>query len=115
MSDTESAKDILQTAALRAEDVVQIAADKAEAILFRHADERTEAIAERAATRAIDGFFMRLGVDASNPISMQKDFAFVRSTRESFDLVQRRGLLTAVTVVVTGFMALVYAAITHRF
>src|SRR3990167_542769 len=105
---TETAKDALQLAASRAEDIVCVAAAKAEAILAAHAEDRTEAIAERAACKAIDGFFIRLGVDTRDPIAMQKDFATLRSFRESVELVKKRGLITAVTIVVTGVRAAVW-------
>lgn len=111
---TETAKDVLQLAAVRAEDIVEVAAAKAEAILAAHAEDRTEAIAERAAAKAIDGFFIRLGVDTSDPIAMQKDFATLRSFRESVELVKKRGLITAVTIVVTGVMAVLWAALNHK-
>lgn len=112
---TETAKDILQSAASRAEDVVQVAAEKAAAILALHAEERTEEIASRAATKAIDGFFLRLGVDTTNPLEMQKDFAHLRAWRESTDLVKRKGLTAAVTVIVTGSLAMFYAVFSHKF
>lgn len=111
---TETAKDVLQLAAERAEDIVDVAASKAAAILAVHSEERTEAIAERAAAKAIDGFFIRLGVDTSDPIAMQKDFAALRSFRESVELVKKRGLITAVTIVVTGVMAVLWAALNHK-
>ena len=111
---TETAKDALQLAASRAEDIVCVAAAKAEAILAAHAEDRTEAIAERAACKAIDGFFIRLGVDTRDPIAMQKDFATLRSFRESVELVKKRGLITAVTIVVTGVAAVLWAALTNK-
>lgn len=114
-NETEVAKDILQLAAQRAETVVEAAAATAESHLLHHAEERTEAIAERAAAKAIDGFFMRLGVDTTDPLSMQKDFAHLRAWRESTELVRNKSLTVAVTVIVTGILALVWAALSHRF
>lgn len=111
---TETAKDVLQLAASRAEDIVDIAAAKAEAMLAVHAEDRTEAIAERAACKAIDGFFIRLGIDTTDPIAMQKDFAALRSFRESVELIKKRGIITAVTIVVTGVMAVLWAALNHK-
>lgn len=110
-----AAQDVLQLAAERAEEVVRLAAEKAERILLLHSEEKTEAIANRAATKAIDGFFMRLGVDTQDPIAMQKDFAHLRSWRESTDLVKRKGLTVAVTILVTGGLAMIYTAFGHKF
>ena len=114
-NETETAKDILQLAAQKAETIVEAAAATAETNLLHHDEERTEAIAERAASKAIDGFFMRLGVDTTDPLSMQKDFAHLRAWRESTELVRRKSLTVAVSVIVTGILALIYAAISHRF
>lgn len=108
-------KDVLEAAAERAESVVQLAADRSAEILARHAEEKTESIAERAAAKAIDGFFLRLGVDTSDPIEMQKDFAHLRAWRESVELVKKRGMIAATTVIVTGGLAMLWAGISHKF
>lgn len=111
----DTARAVLETAADTAEEVVQLAAERAAFILAQHAEEKTESIAERAATKAIDGFFLRLGVDTKDPIAMQKDFAHLRAWRESVDLVKRRGIVAATTVIVTGGLAMLYAGFSHRF
>ena len=74
-----------------------------------------ERIADRAAEKAIAQFFTTIGVDASDPIEMQKDFAHLRAWRESMDLVKRRTIISAVTVVVTGFLGVLYALFSHKF
>jgi hypothetical protein len=80
-----------------------------------HGDERSQQVAERAAELAISGFFLKLGVDTSDPLAMQKDFAHLRAWRESMDLVKTRGIISAVTVIVTGILGILYAAFTHKF
>jgi hypothetical protein len=80
-----------------------------------HSDERVEKVASRAADLAISGFFLQLGVDTTDPLAMQKDFAYLRSWRESIDLVKRRGIISAVTVIVTGLLGIIYAVFTHKF
>lgn len=75
-----------------------------------------EDVAERAATKAITKMLLTLGVDASDDkamLAMQKDFAYLRSWRESIELVRRRGLITAVTVVTTGFLGMLYLMFKH--
>src|ERR1035437_5189070 len=111
---TETAKDVLQLAASRAEDVVQVASDEGKEVLADHVEDRIEATAERAATKAIAGFLLHLGIDTAIPIAMQKDFAALRSFRESVELVKKRGHATAVAVVVTGIMAVFWAAINNK-
>ena len=75
---------------------------------------KVEAIAERSASKAIEGFFLRLGVDVSDAdavISMQRDFAHLRSWRESIDLVRRKGLAASVTVIASGILGAIWIAI----
>jgi len=79
-----------------------------------HIEARIEDTAERAATKALDGFFLRMGVDTKDPISMQKDFAMLRAWRESSEMIKKRGLAVAVTVIVTGALGMIYAALTHK-
>ena len=77
-------------------------------------EEAVEKIAERASELAIQNFFIQLGVDSSDPLAMQKDFAYLRAWRESIDLVKRRSIITTVSVIITGLLGVVLAVITHR-
>lgn len=74
-----------------------------------------EDIAEKAAEKTVEKLFLRLGVKVSDPIEMQKDFAFIRGLRESTEMVKRRGLTAAVTTIVVGVMGLIYAHFAHKF
>jgi hypothetical protein len=53
---------------------------------------------------------MELGLDTDNPIELQRDFAHLRTWRESIEEVKRKGFLAAVTVVVTGALGLFWVA-----
>lgn len=106
---------IIKIAEEKAKEILAEAADKARELLEAHAEERIEKVAERAAQLAISGFFINLGVDTSDPLAMQKDFAYLRSWRESIDLVKRRGIISAVTVIVTGILGILYAFFSHKF
>lgn len=53
-----------------------------------------------------------LGVDTKEPFDMQRDFAFLRATREASDAVKRTGLLAAVGAIVLGLLGLVWAKVT---
>ena len=62
-------------------------------------------IAEEAAKTAIRDLLVAMGVDVQNPhslIEMQKDFAHVRTWRESTEAIKSRSLAAAVTFIVTG-------------
>lgn len=78
-------------------------------------EEQFEAIADRAANKALEGLFLHIGVDTQDPLAMQKDFAHLRAWRESSDLIKSRTIATAVGIIITGICAAIYAALTHRF
>lgn len=59
--------------------------------------DEVDLIATRAAERALEGFFMRLGVDAREPIDMQQDFAFLRGLRTGMENAKRRGVIALLT------------------
>lgn len=52
-----------------------------------------------------------MGVDASNPIEMQKDFHHLREWREATGKVRMRIILTVVGIIVTGLMGMVALAL----
>jgi hypothetical protein len=76
--------------------------------------EIVEDIAENAATKAIEGFFLRIGVDVSTPsavTSMQRDFAQLRVLTESIQLIRKRSIGAAITVLVTGGLGAIWMVI----
>jgi hypothetical protein len=110
-----SPEEILEHARSTARDIVDLARQEAETIFASHIGERTEQIAERAAEKAIAGLFTSLGIDTSDPIEMQKDFAALRAFREGVELVKRRSIISIVTIIITGIMGILYAAFSHKF
>lgn len=79
----------------------------------KRVDDQIEATADKAASKAIDGFFMRLGVNTSDPIAMQKDFAHLRKWREGVEQVVPVSIKTSVVVIITGLLGAVYAFFPH--
>jgi hypothetical protein len=66
-----------------------------------------EAIAEEAAQKALQKFFLTLGYDTSDPEeikALQNHFRFIRRWHDSSEIVRDRSLKTAITVIVTGFL-----------
>ena len=60
--------------------------------------------------------FMGMGINTEEPgdiIKMQADFAHLRAWRESTEAIKRRGLMAAVTVVVTGALGWIATLIWH--
>lgn len=76
--------------------------------------ESVHEIAQEVAKATVNEMLLGLGVDATDPdaiIKMQADFAHLRAWRESTELVKRKGLTAAVTVMVTGFLGLIWLAL----
>lgn len=74
----------------------------------------TEAELDKVIKSAVAETFVKLGVDASNPIEMQKDFQHLRDWRTTTDLIKRKSILTLAGIVVAGLTALVWVAVTGR-
>jgi hypothetical protein len=69
-------------------------------------DDEMERIAEAAADRAVGLLFERLGIRYSDPYEMQKDFAHLREWRLTCEQVRGKGMLTMLSITITGIVAL---------
>ena len=54
--------------------------------------------------------FLGLGVDAADPIEVQKDFQHLRDWRKTTDAVKTKGIMTVVGLLVAGLVGLVWVA-----
>lgn len=91
-------------------------------------------VADDAARRAVASTLTTLGVDHTNPLETQRDFAalrnlreligedefrrdlaYLRSLRQGLDAVKSRGVLTVVGLLVVGFCAALWAGIKAQF
>lgn len=77
-------------------------------------DADVEIIATLAARKALDQFFVQVGVDTSDPFALQKDFMHLRNWREAIEQAKRRGMLTIVSTIVAGVLGLIYMLLTHK-
>lgn len=69
-------------------------------------EEIKQAVREATQAALVDALFM-FGIDVSTPEAIQnfrKDMAHTRECRESVEQVKKKGLLTAVTVLVVGIL-----------
>jgi 2-iminoacetate synthase ThiH len=64
--------------------------------------EEVKAIATAAAKEAVKETLMQLGMSSVDPIEVQKDMAHLRNWRKAVEGVQTKGLLTMVTILLTG-------------
>jgi hypothetical protein len=57
---------------------------------------------------------MKLGMNTGDPIALQKDMQHLRSWRESTETIKRQGLMTAMAIIVSGTLALIWIAVSGR-
>lgn len=73
-----------------------------------------EAFAERAAEKAIERVFERMGIDTSDPkatIEIQRDFAFLRSIRNGASQVSIKALAMLAAMFLAAVLGTVYAVV----
>lgn len=66
---------------------------------------------EELKTLVADGVteaFTRLGMDPGSPLEMQRDFQHLRDWRLAVQATRKKGLITLVSVLVTGVIGLVW-------
>lgn len=56
-----------------------------------------------------------LGVDASEPLAMQRDFQYLRDWRTAVEATKRKGMLAGLTVLVTGALGLLWLGLKEHF
>lgn len=71
----------------------------------------TEAEIRRIVAQAVDETLTRMGIDAGEPIEVQKDMQHLRAWRESIATVKRQGIITAIGILTAGIIGAVWLAI----
>ncbi len=71
----------------------------------------TEAQLREMITATVQATLTSIGIDAADPLVMQKDFAWLREWRESAEEVKRKGLVALVTLAVTGIAGAVWVGV----
>lgn len=66
-----------------------------------------ERTASEAASKAVKETLVALGLNVNDPFEVQADMQHLRAWRHSIGTVKKQGLLTAVGILVAGFIALV--------
>ncbi|TGU44615.1 hypothetical protein EN788_22120 [Mesorhizobium sp. M2D.F.Ca.ET.145.01.1.1] len=70
----------------------------------------TEHELKKIVAEAVAETLLKLGIDASDPVELQKDMAHLRAWRESVQTVKQQGLVTAVGILVAGALGLLWLA-----
>ena len=65
----------------------------------------------RIVAQSVTETLMRLGIEADDPIEVQKDMQHLRAWRESVNTVKRQSFVTATVVIITGALGLLWLAI----
>lgn len=76
--------------------------------------EIVKAVAKEAAEEAVKRTLLTLGIDADNPLETQADMRHVREWRKSIATVKRQGLITAIAIITTGFIGLVWSSLSTK-
>lgn len=66
---------------------------------------------KRIVEETVEATLIRLGVNADDPIEVQRDMSFLRDWRTSTAAVKRHGLFTAIGVLVVSGIGLIWLAI----
>ncbi|AAT69463.1 gp04 [Alphaproteobacteria phage PhiJL001] len=65
----------------------------------------TEAQLKEIMEEAVNEALIKIGVDPSDPIEVQKDMQHLRDWRQSVESVQKRGLMVIVSTLTAGLLA----------
>lgn len=68
-------------------------------------------VAEKASERTVQRTLQGLGVDVTQPLETQRDFAYLRQLRASSVEVGRKGLLTMVGLIIAAVLAALWTGI----
>jgi hypothetical protein len=82
-----------------------------------HSDERTDAHVQAIARAVVLEFFVKMGVDASDPkslLELQLDFAHVRGWRRGTQIIKNTSMKAAITFLITGALGFVVYLFTGR-
>lgn len=71
----------------------------------------TEAETRRVVAEAVTETLLKLGIDTSDPVELQKDMAYLRSWRESIAQAKRHSIFTAIGVITAGILGLIWMAL----
>jgi len=71
----------------------------------------TEAEIRKIVAETVEQTLTRMGIEASDPMEVQRDMQHLRSWRTSTETIKRQGILTAVGIVTAGVLGLIWMAV----
>lgn len=106
------------------EDVKRIASETSNALLNESLPRIAQAAADLAVRNCVDREEMQqyvaeavkqtlvqLGIATNDPIQMQRDMQHLRQWRNAVESIQQKGILTIITILVTGLLAALWIGI----
>lgn len=70
----------------------------------------TEAEVRKVVAEAVSDTLLKLGIEVDDPMEVQRDLQFLRGWRQSSNTIKDKSIATAVAIVVSGFLGLLYMA-----
>lgn len=74
-------------------------------------EDEVRKIVKEAARQTVNEVLSSLGLDARDIKDAQRDFIFLRSWRETTEVVKKRGFAATVTLLLSGIAALIVMAL----
>ncbi|MCP4993151.1 MAG: hypothetical protein GY934_05105 [Gammaproteobacteria bacterium] len=79
--------------------------------MAEYTEEHLEKLASAAAGKAVQSTLIALGIDAHNPLEVQRDMQFARNLRTLSENAGRKAILTVIGVIVVAIIALIAKSI----
>lgn len=73
----------------------------------------TEARLRKIIVDSVHEALTRLGIDAADPLEMQRDMLHLREWRQATSMLQKRGLTVVFTLLMTGLLTAVWLGLKH--
>lgn len=70
-----------------------------------------EADIRKVVAETVSETLLKLGIDTSEPIELQADMLHLRKQRNAVETVKRQSLLTAIGIITTGILGLIWLAV----
>lgn len=65
----------------------------------------------RLVSETVAETLLKMGLDTSDPLELQRDMQHLRQWRESVETVKKQGLITAVGIITAGIIGLIWLSI----
>lgn len=62
-------------------------------------------------SESVEEVFTRLGIDSSDPLSMQRDFQHLRDWRLSVEAIKKKGFITLISFIAASVCAMIWIGI----